>query len=278
LVATLLLAGWLAPALAVPRPDEETEFVREFLNALMAIFRVQDGRAVTSDHVEINVRGEEVIRAFGGADKVKEFIASRYAGSLGVDGNALAEQVVELLRKDLGRELDYGVERYYQGKLFIVIAEIKNEHITESPDKVAYAWKGALQDAYFVSAGRLGNNELLVWFIPASAAAKSEMKPLVSYLRENGIVVITDSEGHSVLKVLDSSFKARYGLDLIESVADWYGVASDAEVRAAFRRRWTAARSTTSSPTGRGRSRRAWTWRFRVSPRTPVWLSSSGIS
>jgi hypothetical protein len=43
LVATLLLAGWLAPALAVPRPDEVTEFVNEFLNALKAIFRVQDG-------------------------------------------------------------------------------------------------------------------------------------------------------------------------------------------------------------------------------------------
>jgi len=40
LVATLLLAGWLAPALAVPRLDEVTEFVNEFLNALKAIFRV----------------------------------------------------------------------------------------------------------------------------------------------------------------------------------------------------------------------------------------------
>jgi hypothetical protein len=66
LVATLLLAGWLALALAVPRPDEVAGFVNEFLNALKAIFRVQDGRAVTSRHVPINVRSEEVIRAFGG--------------------------------------------------------------------------------------------------------------------------------------------------------------------------------------------------------------------
>jgi hypothetical protein len=197
---------------------------------------VQDKRAVTKKYVEINVRSEEVIKAFGGADKVKEFIASQYAGSLGVDGDAPAERVVELLREEPERVLDYGVERHHQGKPFVVIAEIKNEHVAKTLDKVAYAWKEALQDAYFASTGRLGNNELLVWFIPASAAEKSEMKPLVSFLRENGIVVITDSEGHSVLKTLDSSYKARYGLDLIDSMADWYGISRDPEVRAAFRR------------------------------------------
>lgn len=44
--------------------------MNEFLNALKAIFRVQDGRAVTSTYVPINVRSEEVIKAFSGADKV----------------------------------------------------------------------------------------------------------------------------------------------------------------------------------------------------------------
>ena len=59
MVATLLLAGWLALALAVPRPDEVAEFINEPLNTLKAIFRVQDGRAVTSTYVPINVRSEE---------------------------------------------------------------------------------------------------------------------------------------------------------------------------------------------------------------------------
>jgi hypothetical protein len=68
---------------------------------------------VTSTYVPINVRSEEVIKAFGGADKVKEFIASQYAGSLGVDGNALAEKVVELLREEPERVLNYGVERLH---------------------------------------------------------------------------------------------------------------------------------------------------------------------
>jgi hypothetical protein len=70
----------------------------------------------------------------------------------------------------------------------------------------------------------------------STAASDEKFQTLINYLRENGIVVITDSEATRVLKTLDGAYKSQYGLGLIDSVADWYGVASDEEVRATFRR------------------------------------------
>jgi hypothetical protein len=73
---------------------------------------------------------------------------------------------------------------------------------------------------------------LFIWFIDPSISGSAEVKALKSFLEENGIVVITDSESLSVLKTLDSSYKARYGLSLIDGIANWYGVPRDPEVRA----------------------------------------------
>jgi hypothetical protein len=94
--------------------------------------------------------------------------------------------------------------------------------------------KEALQDAAL--ARKPGKGQLFVWFIDPSIADEKGMKVLKSFLEENGIIVITDTESLRVLKTLDGAYRSRYGLDLIESVADWYGISKDAEVRAAFRR------------------------------------------
>ena len=74
----------------------------------------------------------------------------------------------------------------------------------------------------------------MVWFIDPTIAREDEVKSLASFLKENGVVVITDSESHSVLLTLDGAYR-RYGLSLIDSLPDWYGLVLDEEARAAFR-------------------------------------------
>ena len=57
---------------------------------------------------------------------------------------------------------------------------------------------------------------------------------MIDALKKNGVVVITDSESLRVLKTLDSEFQRRYGMDLIGSVANWYGI-EDPDAVKAFR-------------------------------------------
>ena len=221
LLVALLVAGWIAslpvPALSVPRPDKPTDFLQEFLAALSAIFRVNAKKDFDAGEATVYV-----LKKFGGVEGVKQYVANLFKGVV-KDPENFADRVVEDLLTHTKREFDY---RFSRGP-FKVLVETKT-----SAGNLHHAVKEMLQD--IALAEKPGKGTLVVWFIDPTIAGDKEVKPLIKALKENGVVVITDSESLRVLKTLDSNYRSRYGMDLIGSVADWYGV-KDPEARAAFR-------------------------------------------
>jgi len=229
LLAALLVLGWLgqpAPLVYAQRSDTWTVFLDEFENALCAIFRanLEKGVAVQRNFKVDDVT-QYVFKEFGGAEGVRRFVYNMFEGALGAEeASSLADSVVADLLRNPGRRFDY---RFFRGS-FEVLAEAKT-----TGANFYHAVKEALQDAAL--ARKPGKGQLFVWFIDPSIADEKGVKVLKLFLEENGIIVITDTESLRVLKTLDGAYRSRYGLDLIDSVADWYGIPKDAEVRAAFR-------------------------------------------
>jgi hypothetical protein len=97
LLSLLLLAGWLAQlhVLALPRPDKLTEFAREFLGAMHAIFY----NGGYDEQVPGRVSGTEVVYKAGGPEQLKETL-KRW-----IDED-LASQVVEKLQTQTDRIFD----------------------------------------------------------------------------------------------------------------------------------------------------------------------------
>jgi hypothetical protein len=211
-----LLAGWLAPlpALAVPRQDS-SDLIDEFLGALSAIFR----NPYYKKEASTGVVAAEVIHEFGGVEKLKEALEARV-------GDELADKIIEELQKHPGERI---IDHEFVKGPFALYVEAKSD---SALGNLAYAWKEALQDGYLARHG-LGEGDLVVWFIPSTATGKEGVKALISYLKENGVVVITDSNADSVLKSLKAEYEARYGLNLYHYMEDWYGF-TDPEVRTAF--------------------------------------------
>jgi len=222
LLVALLATAWLgqAPLAYAQREDTPTDFSEEFLNALRAIFckelRKNEGvddatRYVLSkfdDHV----------------DAVREFVYNMFKGVKGEsEARELADEVVKLLLTERGRVFDYYVERYHAGENFEVFVEVKT-----STKNFPYAVKEALQDAAL--ARHPGKGQLIVWFFDPSVRGP-EWGVLKNFLQERGIVVITDSEANRVVLTLHGAFASRYGQDLVNAMADLYGVPSDEAVR-----------------------------------------------
>jgi len=173
-------------------------------------------------------RALEKLNGAGGAQR---YVIELLKGAKGEERAAkLADEVVKDLLTNAGRKFDY---KFFRGP-YVVHVEVK-----PSTSNWHHAVKEMLQDiALAGSVQRLrtkpGESPLIVWFIDPSIAGKPEVKPLIAELKKNGIVVITDSESLRALETLDSEFKRRYGMDLIGSVADWYGI-KDPEAGAAFK-------------------------------------------
>ena len=221
LLVALLATGWLGqtPLAHAQREDKLTDFAIEFLNALSAIFCGEVKKRYDAGDATAYVLSD-----FGSEDKVREFVYNMFKGVMKEsDARKLADDVVNLLKTERGRILDYYAGRYHAGANFEVFVEVKT-----STGNFAYAVKEALQDAAL--ARNPGKGRLIVWFIDPSVSG-SEWRVLKDFLQARGVIVITDSEANRVVLTLHDAFASRYGQNLVGAMADLYGIPSDEAAR-----------------------------------------------